>query len=105
MRNEFLCELKQLDEAEGTFAGCLSVYGVKDSHNDIVVAGAFTESLAANGGRVPLLWQHAEPVGSLELTDSPAALIAKGELDLDVEVGRRAHSAIKKGYVKGLSIG
>src|SRR5688500_17036461 len=103
--NELVFEIKSISETEGTFTGVLSAYGVKDAFGDVVEPGAFTQSLAEKGNRIPLLWQHQEPVGNLFLTDSPTQLNARGELDLDVIEGKRAYSAIKKKYVTGLSIG
>jgi len=35
-----------------------SVFGVLDSHHDIVMPGAFTKSLAERGHKLPLIWNH-----------------------------------------------
>ena len=47
----------------------------------------------------------ANPVGLGTLVDSAAGLMIKGELDLDTQSGRDAYSRLKKGIVRGLSIG
>ena len=64
---DFGFELKSVSDA-GKFEGYGSVFGVKDSYDEIVVPGAFLDSLAAQkaAGRLPaMLWQHrsAEPLG------------------------------------------
>ena len=60
-------EVKAVDE-EGIFTGYVSVFGNVDAGGDIVVPGAFADSLAAwkaKGKLPPVLWQHrtGEPLG------------------------------------------
>jgi len=105
-------ELKEAKAAEetpgiGRFSGLASVYGVTDLQNDVVVQGAFEETLKLKNGVVPLLWQHdpREPIGQMSLTDTPMGLMGMGEVDLDVPTGKRAYSGVSKKYVSGLSIG
>lgn len=102
---DFSVELKAAES--GVVEGFASTYGNVDRANEVVVMGAFAKSLGENGGRVPLLWQHRqdEPIGIANLTDSIGGLALRAQLDLDVEPGRRAFSALKKGIVGGLSIG
>jgi HK97 family phage prohead protease len=99
-------EIKSISDA-GEIIGRPSTYGNVDRQGDVVERGAFTKTLADTGGRVPLLWQHRqdEPIGTAILTDEFSGLGMRANLDLDVEIGRRAHSALKKGIVSGLSIG
>ncbi|HZT29943.1 MAG TPA: HK97 family phage prohead protease [Bryobacteraceae bacterium] len=80
---DFWFELKALDET-GVFEGKLAVYGNVDEGNDVIEPGAFTKTLKEGGGSVPLLFGHdaTSPIGTLQLTDSPAALLAKGKLVL-----------------------
>jgi HK97 family phage prohead protease len=105
----FALELKSTAEASGLgkFRGLGSVYGNLDLHGDVVMRGAFDKTLKERGGRVPLLWQHdmAQPIGIANLEDSRDGLVVEGELDLDIPEGRRAFSGMKRGYLKGLSIG
>lgn len=106
---QFGLEVKSVATADGLgrFTGLGSVYGNVDLHGDVVMKGAFSKSLAAKGSEVPLLWQHdtREPIGLAKLTDTDKGLQVDGEIDLDVAEGRRAFSGIRRGYVKGLSIG
>jgi uncharacterized protein len=103
---DFAIQLKSLDES-GTFEGRLSVYGNVDETGDVVERGAFTKTLREGGGLVPLLWQHdsRQPIGSLELRDSPTALLAKGTLVMEIPVARQAYELLKRGILRGLSIG
>lgn len=96
---------------DGTFTGYGSVFNVKDRGMDIVLPGAFAESLAEHKrrGTVPaLLWQHNpdEPVGLwLEFKEDGRGLWCKGKLLTEFEKGRQAHVLMKHGALSGLSIG
>ena len=100
---DLLLEIKGVSE-DGSFEGVASVYGNVDSQGDRIEAGAFSED---HGKEVPLLWSHKrdEPIGIGRLENSPAGVMVKGQLDLDTTAGREAYSRLKKGIVKGLSIG
>ncbi|WP_159726161.1 phage major capsid protein [Methylosinus sp. Ce-a6] len=95
----------------GAFEGLAAAYGNIDSAGDVIALGAFAASLAdhkAAGTWPALLWQHnmAEPIGVIDaLYETPAGLHIKGRLDLNVRRGAEAHSLIKSGAIKGLSIG
>ncbi len=116
-QRQFPLEIKHLDDATGQFAGYLSVFNVVDLGRDVVEPGAFTktlgESLArkdAAGSRylMPVLWHHdqADPIGGFTaMREDQHGLWVEAELDLDTEPGRRAYSGLKKGYIRGLSIG
>lgn len=104
----FNLELKSLDEA-GMFEGLLSVYNVVDAHNDVVEHGAYVKTLQESGGSVPLLWQHdpTRPIGTLLMKDGPEGLYVSGRLALhdDVPDAKMAYALLKRGVVRGLSIG
>lgn len=104
---DFKFELKASSDETGTFEGILSVYNVVDLGNDMVLPGAFTKTIKENAGVVPMLWQHKsdEPIGQLELSDSPEGLMVKGNIALEVARGREAYTLLKRGVIKGLSIG
>ncbi|ATQ70240.1 phage major capsid protein [Methylosinus trichosporium OB3b] len=95
----------------GAFEGLAAAYGNIDSAGDVIAPGAFAASLAdhkAAGTWPVLLWQHMqdEPIGVIDaLHETPAGLHIKGRLDLNVRRGAEAHSLIKSGAIKGLSIG
>lgn len=104
-------EVKAVDE-KGVFTGYGSVFGVKDSYDEIVAPGAFAESLAAwkQSGRLPpVLWQHraGEPVGPyLDMSEDAIGLHLKGQLLIDdVQRAREARALMSAKAVNGLSIG
>lgn len=93
--------------AEGVIEGYGSVFGNVDSYGDIVVAGAFAETIKS-GRQVAMLWQHDpdEPIGVwTELREDKRGLVVKGQLALGTQRGREAFELIKMGALTGLSIG
>lgn len=107
---DFPFELKEISDA-GTFSGYGSVFGVKDSYDEVVVPGAFADSLAEQkaAGRMPaMLWQHrsAEPLGVYtSMTEDKTGLKLEGRLALDTVRGAEARALLKMGAISGLSIG
>jgi HK97 family phage prohead protease len=54
---------------ERTVTGIVSVFGVKDSYNDIIKKGAFVKTIKENLGRIKHLWQHnwsAPPIATVK---------------------------------------
>lgn len=110
---DFALELKAEGVSDdGTFEGYGSVFGVEDSYQEIVAAGAFSESLAELAAKkrvVPVLWQHRsdQPIGTYsEITEDDHGLFVKGSLLIDkVAQAAEAHALMKAGAVSGLSIG
>lgn len=96
---------------EGRITGYGSKFGLVDSYNEIVQPGAFKKSLARltkAKAIIPILWQHDAdvPIGGWDsYKEDDIGLYLEGDLDLDTQAGREAWSAVKKGYVSGLSIG
>lgn len=102
--------LRQAGE-DGAVEGYGSVWGVRDSYDDVVAKGAFAASLAAHRGEgtMPaLLWQHDpdEPIGVWsQMVEDETGLKVAGQLVLDTARGREAHALLKAGALNGLSIG
>ena len=96
---------------DGTFEGYGNVFGVVDSYGDIVLPGAFADSLAQYKaeGRLPkLLLQHdhEKVIGAwTEMVEDSYGLRCKGKLLLDVAAARETHVLMKAGALDGLSIG
>ena len=94
---------------DGMVEGYASLFGVVDSARDMVMPGAFTDTLKArNLRRIPMLFQHdpAEPIGIwLELREDWRGLYARGRLIPDVARGREVLALVRAGAVDGLSIG
>lgn len=101
----FSFETKDLND-KGEFSGLASVYGVIDQQDEIVVAGAFTKTLA-KGSERPLLWQHrpSDPIGLCYLKDTGTALALTGKLCLEIQQAKDTYALLRAGVVKGLSIG
>lgn len=93
----------------GVFEGYASLFGKRDQQGDVVMAGAFTQSLRAKGAEnIRMLFQHnpAEPVGSwVDIVERPRGLWVRGRLNLKVQRGRELLALLESGGLDGLSIG
>lgn len=94
---------------DGTIEGYASLFGEIDQSRDMVLPGAFAQTLKTRGlRRIPMLFQHdpAEPVGIwLELREDHRGLFARGRLIPDVLRARELLALLKAGTADGLSIG
>jgi HK97 family phage prohead protease len=99
-------KLKSLTKS-GQFTGRASVYGNTDSYGDVVMPGAFTQSLKDLGGEIVVLNQHnpSDPIGKAELIDTPTSLNAVGQLVLDLASAKEAYVRLQNGLIDGISIG
>ena len=98
-------EIKSLDQQAGTFEGIASVYQALDQSNERVLSGAFSKNLALQGRTRPLLAEHRDTVGTVELKDTPSGLLALGQFTLEVQRARDVLALVKSGAMRGLSIG
>ncbi len=101
-------DLKRVDAA-GTFVGYASLFNKEDMGHDIVLPGAFRESLKTRGASgIKMLFQHnpSEPIGVWDqLTEDARGLYVRGRLMLDVARAREVLSLMRAGALDGLSIG
>lgn len=110
----------EIDAKTGEFAGYGAVFGNIDSHGDVIVPGAFSESLSdwSTRGRLPSMkLMHGTtmnpfsgddlPIGKWSLMREDArGLYVEGKLSgLDTDHGRRIYGLMKDGVLDGLSIG
>lgn len=117
---EWICapfELKFADAAPGTFEGYASVFGVLDSHRDVVEPGAFKGTIAAmkaRGFNVPLYLNHGARGGTDHLPagvwnsieEDSTGLAVKGTLlGLNTDSGKYKYELVKGGALRGMSIG
>ena len=104
-RKNYPMEIKEISD-EGYFSGYGSVFDVIDDWDDVIVRGAFAETLQK---KTPvMLWQHdrAEPIGVYErIREDEIGLWLEGRLLLDIEKGREAYILLKNRAIRGLSIG
>ena len=103
-------EIKSLDEG-GYFEGYASVYGVQDLDGDVIVQGAFKNSIQRfneSGKRPKMLWQHNPSIiiGKwAEMREDERGLYVKGSLILEVDKGREAYALMKAGELDAMSVG
>lgn len=99
-----LTEIKTDDESR-TVEGWASTFGNMDSYGDIVMPGAFVDSIKE---RMPkMLWQHdsAQPVGVWTgAAETAQGLYVKGSL-LDTTLGNDVYKMLKAGAITDMSIG
>ncbi len=95
--------------ADGTFEGYASLFNREDLGHDVVLPGAFRETLARRGAAgVKMLFQHnpAEPIGVWDtLVEDARGLFVRGRLMPDVARSREVLSLMRAGAIDGLSIG
>ena len=104
---DFSLSLKSLD-AKGKFAGYASVFDVVDSQKDIILRGAFAQTLKGRVSDIKMLWQHQQnqPIGVFEkMFEDTRGLYVEGKLLLDVAKAKEAYALLKEGAISGLSIG
>lgn len=94
-------------DGQGRIEGYASRFGEMDQGGDVVVKGAFTDSLA-KGRKPKMLWQHdpAQPIGMWEeASEDETGLYVRGQILDTVEKGREARALIEAGALDGMSIG
>lgn len=106
------------DKPDGYFTGYGAVFGNRDSHDDVIVKGAFRDTLreAKKARRMPkMLLMHGMgittldgiPVGAWKVMDEDeTGLAVEGQLfALNTERGQYIYEGLKSGALDGLSIG
>jgi HK97 family phage prohead protease len=93
----------------GVFEGYASLFGKRDGQGDVVMPGAFLDSLRIRGpDNIRMLFQHspAEPVGHwIDIQEDKRGLSVRGRLNLKVQRGRELLALLESGGLDGLSIG
>lgn len=96
-------------DADGRFSGYASVFGRLDGGGDIVMPGAFRDTLKSRGAsRVRLLFQHdpKEPIGLWdEIAEDGFGLKVSGRLLEGVPRAASLRALISQRAIDGLSIG
>jgi len=105
----FKFDLKTLGESE--FEGYGSTFGNVDLGGDIVLPGAFKDSLKQqkNRGELPQMFYMHDPrlvPGVwLDMKEDSNGLYVKGKLLMDTQLGRETHAQLKAKALRGMSIG
>ena len=106
---KFEIKTEEIDEEKGLFSGYGSIFNNKDLGNDVVMAGAFAQSIGKKGAKaIKLLYQHKqdEPIGVFdEIIEDQKGLKVKGRLAMGTQRGREVYELMKMGAIDGLSIG
>lgn len=99
-------ELKFSEDEPGTLTGIGSVYNNVDQGQDIVLPGAFTESLKSR--KPKMLFQH-DPSRVLgvwtDWEDTEKSLNLKGQIFTDTTLGADTYKLVQAKAIDGLSIG
>lgn len=105
-------EIKAIgDDGDGRFQAYASTFDVVDSYGDMVIKGAFLDSLAEYGSKgegIPLYWRHRmdDPfmlIGkTLEAKEDDHGLWVDCSL-LDTNNAKQVHALLKAGLVKQMS--
>jgi uncharacterized protein len=107
-RSPAVLDIKSVADT-GEFEGYASLFNREDLGHDVILPGAFRQSLAAKGaGGIKMLFQHdpAEPIGVWDdIHEDSKGLYARGHLMPDVTKAREVLSLMRAGALDGLSIG
>lgn len=94
---------------EGTFKGYASIFNVVDNYGDVVLPGAFRQTLQElHIKNIKLLWQHdyKKPIGVFtKIEETVKGLLVEGKIFTDLRQGKEATLLLQSGVVDGLSIG
>lgn len=93
---------------QGQYEGHFSIFSNQDDGGDIVWPGAFSKTIAENGKRVKVFYQHdwSKLIGPTpELLEDSTGLLAKGRLTLDFFWGKEVWALMKDGALTEGSIG
>ena len=100
-------ELLDADENAGIIKGYGSIFGNKDSDNDIITKGAYKKTLAENGDRVKYLYQHDmdKPLGKMvHLEEDDKGLVFEAHIP-KTQLGKDVVELMKAGVITENSVG
>jgi len=100
-------QISDIDENLGIVKGYGSVFGNKDSDNDIIEKGAYKRTIKNNGSRVKYLYQHdiTKPIGKMkELYEDEKGLVFFAEVP-KTTFGNEVLELMKYGVIDENSVG
>ena len=100
-------QISDIDENLGIVKGYGSVFGNKDSDNDIIEKGAYRRTIKNNGSRVKYLYQHdiTKPIGKMkELYEDEKGLVFVAEVP-KTTFGNEVLELMKYGVIDENSVG
>lgn len=109
---ECAAQVKAASDDQGQFTALVAVFGNKDSVGDVVIPGAFADSLAewkASGNPIPVIWSHdwADPfshIGAVtDAEETDKGLQVTGQLDMGNPKAAQVFNLLKSGRVSQFS--
>jgi HK97 family phage prohead protease len=106
-----LCTIKSVSNDGFVFNGYASVFDYLDSHNEIMIKGAFLRSIHRHNegsSRVKLLWQHdtQKPIGVInQISEDDKGLFIAVTLNNLVNQGREVAALVKQKAIDSFSVG
>ena len=100
-------QISDIDENLGIVKGYGSVFGNKDSDNDVIEKGAYRRTIKNNGSRVKYLYQHdiTKPIGKMkELYEDDKGLVLVAEVP-KTTFGNEVLELMKYGVIDENSVG
>jgi HK97 family phage prohead protease len=114
LTKSFVAEIKSVDVLTGVVEAIVSVFGTVDHGGDVVVKGAFDESLAewkASGDPIPFIWSHdwANPEAHIgfitEAKETDEGLWVKAQCDVGRPFADQVLHLLDERRVKQFSFG
>lgn len=94
---------------DGVFEGYASLFNKEDLGHDIVLPGAFRESIAERtAGGIKMLFQHdpTQPIGVWQrVVEDARGLYVRGRMMTEIAKAREVLALMRAGAIDGLSIG
>ncbi len=102
--------IKAADVAEtGEFTGHAAIFGNVDQGGDMIIEGAFAETLRTKEHIVKILFNHNGmilPIGHpLEMVEDKIGLFVRGLLNMKQALARDVRESLLAGDIEGMSIG
>ena len=103
-RKAFATEFK-VDAALRRIEGYASTFGNRDLVNDVVVKGAYQNTLAKRGDRIKALRDHAAPIGRIiQAQEDSTGLFVVKQIS-DTPLGNETMTLVADGVLDSMSIG
>ncbi|WP_194385359.1 HK97 family phage prohead protease [Microbacterium luteum] len=110
-RKSFHASLKAADADAGTVTALVSVFEVVDSYDEMIMPGAFKDSLERFGDDpIPILWNHDwhemdAHLAAAKGEETDEGLVVTMQFDMDDPTSLKAFRLLKSGRIKEFSIG
>lgn len=106
MQREKSFVIKELAVDEYKFKGYLSTYGNEDRVGDVIVKGAFDNSIKSRK-IVPMLFNHNRDIviGKMALSSDEKGLYVEAEFSKNIEESIKVYELLKMGALSDMSVG